>query len=574
MSYRRNSIDSDSQFSDEERRTKILGVFAGIGNNCNNMVGAGIFSSPGLVLHKVQSPGIALILWLIGGIVALCGSLSYVELGSSLSDGGGETIYLKTAFPRPRALLSYMFSFTMIVAIRPGAISADANVVAQYFVYMATAKGECENSDELHPKKYLANYDFWRLRLISLLVVWIITIYHIISNKWANRINQTLTTIKMTTLLVISGVGLAAIKRSISESSSTDPSNWKNLFPNVGIGARSLTGGLIPILFAYNGWNNLNYTLDEFVDPQKKLLVSNTISVGIVTILYLLANIAYTNVPLTQVTGGSDPSEIIAGQFALNVGGLKLARALSFFVCLSAFGALAAMMWSGSRVIVAAAKANYIPIFSPWLTKWNSKTDTPINALIAQSVWCSVIILFCPYDDPFQFLVVISEYTSWVFFGLSALGLLVLRKRQPDLRRPFKVFRIFPILFICFALFIIFGSFVNDDETTLDIKLPKVNVTLNNSCGYGNDDGEPSYAYYLPYTTSLIVIAISAICWYFLFHINWRNRLSQGENEKSNHEDIKNDDRLPLEAAETIETIESNNSSQISQTPESAMSKA
>ncbi|CAG8598640.1 11889_t:CDS:10 [Ambispora leptoticha] len=518
MSYV-DSVDSDSQFSDEERRTKILGVFAGIGNNCNNMVGAGIFSSPGLVLHKVKSPGIALILWLIGGIVALCGSLSYVELGSSLSDGGGETIYLKTAFPRPRALFSYMFSFTMIVAIRPGAISADANVVAQYFVYLITAKGECENSEDLHPKKYLSDYEFWRLRLISFTVIWIITVYHIISNIWANRINQTLITIKMTTLVVISAVGLATIKKSISESDSTNPSNWKNLFPNVEINARTLTGGLIPILFAYNGWNNLNYTLDEFIDPKKKLLASNTISVGIVTILYLLANVAYTNVPLTQVTGGFDPSEIIAGQFALNVGGLNLARALSFFVCLSAFGALAAMMWSGSRIIVAAAKANYIPIFSPWLSAWNNKTDTPINALLSQ-------------------------------YGVRALGLLVLRKRRPDLQRPFKVFRIFPFLFVCFALFIICGSFIDNGSHTNNNnrvqtndsynELPKANITSKrrSSCDYNDNNDKGTH-----YTCQDIFI---------------NRRLSHlSQDEKSNHEDVNSDDRLPFQTTDTFESIDS-----------------
>ncbi|CAG8445263.1 6035_t:CDS:2, partial [Ambispora gerdemannii] len=299
-------------------RTQFLGTFAGIGNNCNNMIGVGIFSSPGLVLREIGSPGLALILWVVGGVASLFGSLSYVELGSSIPDGGGETVYLEQAYPHPKALLSYMFSFAMIVAIRPAYISADANVFAQYFLYLIKAKVQCD-SDYLHPKEYIVDWKFWQLRLCSLAAVVIVTGYHIRSNKWANRINQTLTIIKMLTLLVISIIGLATISRFINENDT----NWKNMFPNdMNIGARSLTAALIPILFAYNGWNNLNY---------------------------LCANIAYTNIPLLNITGNDEPSEIIAGQFALEVGGFKLARALSFFVCLSAFGVLAANIFVGSR---------------------------------------------------------------------------------------------------------------------------------------------------------------------------------------------------------------------------------
>ncbi|CAG8521860.1 12605_t:CDS:2 [Ambispora gerdemannii] len=421
------------------------------------MIGAGIFSSPGLVLSAIQSPGIALILWVVGGIFAMFGSLSY--LGSSIPDGGGEIVYLKRAYPRPRALFSYMFSFAMIVAIQPAYTSAISNVFAQYFLYLVKAKGHCD-IDYLHPKEYNADWNFWQIRLCSLAAIVIITIYHMASNKWANRINQTLTIIKMSTLLTISIIGLATIPRVINDENA----NWKNMFPSdVNISARSLTAALMPILFAYGGWNNLNYTLDEFVDPKTKLFTSNIISVGIVTFLYLCANIAYTNVPLSKITGNNEPSEIIASKFAFQVGGFDLARVLSLFVSLSAFGALAANVWAGSRVIVAAARRNYIP-FSSWLQQWNEDTDTPIFALITQAVWSSLIIIVYPHNDPFKFFISLGEYCMWIFLFLSVLGLLFLRHSKPNLFRPFKVFILIPIIFIIFTLFILIGSFINDSS--------------------------------------------------------------------------------------------------------------
>ncbi|CAG8438506.1 5701_t:CDS:2 [Ambispora gerdemannii] len=521
------SDDISSNMSSE--RIRLLGTFAGIGNNCNSMIGAGIFSSPGLVLSEIRSPGLALILWAVGGIAALFGSLSY--LGSSTPDGGGETVYLEQAYPRPKALFSYMFSFTMIVAIQPAHMSAVANVFAQYFLYLIKAKGRCD-IDYLHPNEYITDWRFWQLRLCSLATIIIITIYHILSNKWANRINQTLIIIKMLTLLAISIIGLATIPRFINGENT----NWKNMFPSdMNISARSLTAALIPILFAYGGWNNLNYTLDEFVNPREKLFASNSISVCLVTFLYLCANIAYTNVPLTNITRANEPSEIIAGKFAFQVGGFNLARTLSFFVCLSAFGALAANVWSGSRVIVAAAKRDYIP-FSSWFRKWNENTDTPMFALVTQAVLSSLIIIFYPHNDPFKFFVNLGQYCMWIFLFLTVLGLLFLRYSQPTLTRPFKVFLSIPIIFLIFTLFIIIGSFVNDSPNSPYSQQQPNNDRCESSYKY------VKYKYYLPYVVSLVVIGLGAICWYISYRPKCKTlSLSILSDEASNLPLEKND---------------------------------
>ncbi|CAG8636963.1 4722_t:CDS:2 [Ambispora gerdemannii] len=512
----RDNLDNYDHSSDDlasdvsAGRTRLLGTFAGIGNNCNNMIGAGIFASPGLVLNEIQSPGIALILWTVGGIVTLFGSLSYVELGSSKPDGGGETVYLEQAYPHPKALFSYMFSFAMIVVIQPAYMSAIANVFAQYFLYLVKAKGRCD-IDYLHPKEYIADWKFWQLRLCSLAAVVIITTYHILSNKWANHINQTFTIIKMATLLTISIIGLATIPQLINDENT----NWKNMFPNNrNISAHSLTAAFIPILFSYGGWNNLNYTLDEFVNPREKLFLSNN----------FCANIAYTNVPLSKITDNNEPSEIIASQLAFQVGGFNLARTLSFFVCLSAFGALAANIWAGSRVIVAAAKRKYMP-FSSWFQKWNPDTDTPIFALITQGVLSSLIIIFFPDNDPFVFFVSLGEYCIWIFLFLSALGLLFLRYSEPNLDRPFKVFILIPVLFIMFTLFIIIGSFVNDSSIQEQQQLEQPKTPKDDQlCESYKGHKYAAYKYYLPYVLSFVVIGVGAICWYFLYHIKFEIR--------------------------------------------------
>ncbi|CAG8602032.1 12679_t:CDS:2, partial [Ambispora leptoticha] len=293
MSRNNNSNNDDSEASDTSTigRTRVLGSLS------------------------------ALVLWTVGGITALFGSLVYTELGSSIPDGGGETVYLQKAYPRPKALFSYMFSLIIIVIIRNESPLCDI--------------------DYLHPNKFIVDWNFWQLRLWSLSAVILVTFYHILSNKWANHINQTLTIIKMSTLIVIFIIGIAEIPQSINNELNT---NWKNMFPNNAIvNVNSLTAAFIPILFAYDD------SLDEFYNPQEQLKKSNSISVLVVTVLYLGVNIAYTNIPLSNITGSYAPSEILAGGFAFQIGGFRLARTLSFFICLSAFGALAANICAGSR---------------------------------------------------------------------------------------------------------------------------------------------------------------------------------------------------------------------------------
>ncbi|CAG8658713.1 8127_t:CDS:2 [Ambispora gerdemannii] len=525
---RTTTDDNNDGSSDFMGRTKLLGTFSGIGNNCNNMIGAGIFSSPGLVLSEIQSPGIALILWFVGGIAALFGSLSYTELGSSILEGGGEIVYLERAYPRPQALFSYMFSFAMIVAIRPASMCAIANVFAQYFLYLLKAEERCD-IDYLHPKEYIVDWQFCHGGYNNNLPHYIQQMGK--SNKSNSHNNKDFDPV------------------------SDENTNWKHMFPNdMNISGRSLTAALIPILFAYSGWGNLNYTLDEFVDPKKKLFMSNSISVGIVTFLYLCANIAYTNVPLSKITGNTEPSEIIAGRFAFQVGGFNLARALSFFICLSAFGALAANVWAGSRVIVAAAKRNYIP-FSSWLQKWNGHTDTPIFALLTQAVWSSLIIIFYPHNDPFKFFINVGGHCMWIFLFLSASGLLFLRYSEPELARPFKVFILIPIIFIMFSLFIIIGSFV-DDSTLKKQQLEQPETINDRPCKSAK---YAKFNYHLPYIVSLAVVGVSAICWYFLYELDLRVNfeLRRTSRPHGNDEKWSVGKVIPMEVTGTNDTFES-----------------
>ncbi|CAI2169621.1 7255_t:CDS:2 [Funneliformis geosporum] len=289
-----------------------LGVYYGIGMNVNNVLGSGIVTTPGIIWNSVKSPVIVLILWLIGGLVSMAGSLTYVELGAM----------------------------------------------------------------------------------------------HKISDR----------------------------EKSLS--------NWQEpLDGDANIAAYS--SSVLLIMFSYDGWNNLNYSLDEFKNPGKQLIKSNSISVGIVTIMYLLVNVAFISViPKGDVLDNKTTNETIAVSFFNHLfRSDAIVRMFTLLIVLSVIGTAAANVWSGSRVIVAAARSKFFPIYSDQLKNWHDNYNTPINALLAQCIWCSLIILFVGSSftiTSYELFSKFAMYSFWIFYFATGVGLLVLRRQSPQKKRPFR----------------------------------------------------------------------------------------------------------------------------------------
>ncbi|CAB4418940.1 unnamed protein product [Rhizophagus irregularis] len=423
-----------SEPSLKPRNDSLLGVFYGIGMNVNNVIGSGIVTAPGIVWNAVKSPGIVLLLWLIGGIVSMAGSLTYVELGAIHKISGGETKYLQTAYPNPKLLMSYLFSFMFVLVIRPGLICAVIQIGAQYFWY--TIKGR-RFSDDIDPKLSGWNLQFspfWFIKLLAIVLLFIITVYHMLSNRWAAMINQSLAIIKLITYSIIALAGLY----KLCQNTETSRKNWQTpLSGDTDIATYSSTT-ILSIMFTYNGWNNLNYSLDEFRNPEKKLILSNSISVAIVTVMYLLVNVAFISVvPQELIINNNKIDETIAAEFFRQLfgGNQTIARFFTFLVVLSVMGTAAVDVWSGSRVIVAAAKSDFFPKYSRELRNWNERFNTPINALLAQFIWCSILMIFVGGSFSISSFVLFSNFASysyWIFYLATGIGLLLIRKRSKN----------------------------------------------------------------------------------------------------------------------------------------------
>ncbi|CAG8594013.1 13369_t:CDS:10 [Acaulospora morrowiae] len=396
---------------------------------------SGIFVTPGIVWQSMGSSGAALMVWILGGVITLAASLSYTELGTRISEQGGELVYLRSSFPKPHNLFSFLFSFMFFFAIRVGSIAAVSQAFAQYLVYSLSTSDECTRYLQINPRNGVNDMNFWTLKFIALGGLLIVTAYHIYSSPLANKINKILAYVKTLTLFTIAVLGIVNLKSPYN--------NWESFFDGTTLTITSFSTSLISVLYSYNGWNNLNYSLAEFKNPENRLVYSNVISVLIVGCLYILANIAFISVVPSKYAKnpGHEFNEVIAGYFAEYVWNRQFGRVLSFCVAISTFGTLGALCWSGSRVIQTAAEKNYFPIGAEKLRKDDERFNTPKNALITQFIWCTftiVVVGASITSDPFKILSDYSQYSAWIFYGLTGAALFHLKRKPSDKKNTFK----------------------------------------------------------------------------------------------------------------------------------------
>ncbi|KAF9999238.1 hypothetical protein BGZ65_005380 [Modicella reniformis] len=377
------------------------------------IIGSGIFASPGPVFAYSKSVGVSLIIWFVSGLVAFAGALCYAELGSAMpSSGGGEHAYLNHAFG---SLPAFLFSWSSIALLKVVFAEYVVNIIAQ------------STWDPTTPMRH------WSNKLIGIACLLILSGLNSIS-------------VTIVTLLVIGITGCVVLAQKTLSSHNFDHAFEGESQPSLGDIALGLYSGL----WAYDGWNNLNYVSTEMKNPTKDLPRVIFAGLPIVIIFYLLANTAYYAVLPAQVVMSTNTVAIDFGkQMFGNTGGVLFALC----VACSCFGAANGSIFTGARVIYASAREGYLPkIFG----KVNEKRRTPIAALGLQAVMTSIMIL----GGSFSALVNFYSVAAWLFYLASILGLLYLRYLEPNLKRPFRVWTIVPIVFTFFGLFLFVMPFV------------------------------------------------------------------------------------------------------------------
>ena len=379
-----------------------------------NVVGAGIFLTPGLVAGMVPGPLSFLGLWLLGGILALLGALSYAELAARRPRAGGEYVYLREGFG---PLAGFLSGWTSFVAGFSGAIAAAAVGFAEYLGRLLPAAANAQPMLEL-------SLGFWTLGLsprsmVALLVIALFTLVHL-SGLGAGRVVQNL--LAMLNVLTIAllvavgfGVGAGDGPEGVALEAAPSEGHW--------------LVALILVMFTYSGWNAAAYVAGEIRDPRRKLPRALGVGTGVVIALYLLLNLLYLHALGSAglagtVAVGDAAAEVLFGPIGTAV--------FTPLVLLALASSISAMVVTGPRVYYAMARDGCLPRAFGAVAPGRG---VPVLALVAQSAWSAVLVL----SGTFEAVLTYTGFAVVLFSGAAVAALFALRRRDPHGPRPYAV---------------------------------------------------------------------------------------------------------------------------------------
>jgi APA family basic amino acid/polyamine antiporter len=362
-----------------------------------NMVGTGIFTTTGFMARDLGSAWVILATWIVGGIIALCGALAYAELGAALPEAGGEYVYLREAYG---PLVGFLSGWTSFFVGFSGAIAAALLGFAGYL-------------DRLAPALTAAGGD---ARVVVLAALWILTAAHCLGVGPSSRLQATLAACTIGAIVVMVAAGFSIGHGSFSNLRSAAPSHG------------SVAVSLIFVLYAYSGWNAAAYLAGEIRDPSRGVPRALLIGTAAVAALYFALNATYLYaLPVAKLAGVLSVGETTADALF----GRGAARLVAAIIALAILSSASAMVLAGPRVYYAMARDRMAPHL---LATTGARSGAPATAIIVQSVWTSVLILFF---HTFEAVVVYTGFAVTLFSAAAVGAVIVLRTMRPAMPRPF-----------------------------------------------------------------------------------------------------------------------------------------
>ncbi|EKM56614.1 uncharacterized protein PHACADRAFT_172270 [Phanerochaete carnosa HHB-10118-sp] len=413
----------------------------------NRVIGTGIFATPSVILRSSGSVGLSLVMWLLGALVAACGTAVYIELGTGIPRNGGEKNYLEFIFRRPVFLSTCVYA---MYAVFIGWQSASVTVFGEYIMHAI---------DPMHPSSPVFS------RLASLLCITFAFVLHGTHIKWGVRLQNFLGAFKLIILTGMAFSGLAALAGIPGFKLQNPPDNfrWDTMWRGSGSGgANAFVTGLYTIIWCFIGYSNANYALSEIRDPVRTIKFAAPIAMIAITVVYMLVNIAYYAVVDKDTILSS--GRIAAALFFGRLWGQRTERILSAIVALSSLGNVLAVLFSHGRVIQELGKEGVLP-FSKFFAS-NKPFDAPMAGLFAQFLVTAFLIAAVPAGDAYLFMLSMSSYPLSLINTLVSGGLLLLHIPSIGLDKsykwspPFQTYLHVIAFFFASNLFLVFAPLV------------------------------------------------------------------------------------------------------------------
>jgi APA family basic amino acid/polyamine antiporter len=386
------------------------------------VIGSGIFLSPSEIAAAVPVPLLMLAVWVVGGMFSFFGAVAFAELGAAMPEAGGIYIYLREAYG---PLISFLFGWTLFLVIDSGAVATLAvafshNILPRFVEMTPLVK-----------------------KLIAAAFVAFLGAVNYVGLRWGSRLQN------LTTYLKTSAIGIIVIGVFFFAKGQGRPVNFVEPAPgpfNFGLlGAFGV--GLIASLWAYKGWEAATYSAGEVKNPRKNLPLGILIGTVSVIVLYVLANLAYLYIfPIGKIAASEgrvalDVMQIISGPFGASL--------ITFLILFSILGAANQTMLTSPRVYFAMARDG---MFFKKVAECHPKFLTPHVSIVTITVWSILLTLTGTFKQLFTYVI----FGEWIFFGMTVAAVIILRRKRPDLERPYKTwgYPVTPVVFVLAAVYV------------------------------------------------------------------------------------------------------------------------
>ncbi len=424
-----------------------LGRASAIAIVVGTVIGSGIFLVPKDMIQQTGSPQMVLWVWVFGGILSLFGALTYAELAAAMPDAGGEYVYLREAYG---PFFGFLYGWTQTWVAK----SASIATLATGFLYYAgnfwpALEGVLWKIDlPIGPAGGPLEIRYGQLGAMAVILA--LGGLNYFGVKFGGQVQVVVTVIKVALIALIISIGLG--------SEVGEVANFASSVPAVG-GFAGFFGALVAALWAYDGWNNVNMVSSEIRNPQKNLpqaLIGGTL---LVIAIYLLANVAYFYVLPSETVASTDR---VAAEMMRRIMGPQGAAAVSVAAMISIFAALNGSILTGSRVPYAAARDGY---FFSIYAKVHPEYRTPGVSILLLSLWSAILVLSGRYRELYTLVI----FPSWILYTMATASVLVLRRKRPDLPRPYRTlgYPYVPVLFVGVGIVLIGSTLVNSPRESL-----------------------------------------------------------------------------------------------------------
>ncbi len=406
---------------------RVLGLWDIVGIVIGGIVGSGIFIVPAAIAAQVDAPVLFLAVWVVGGILSFFGALSFAELGAAYPQAGGVYVYLREAYG---SAVAFLFGWTLFLVIDSGAVATLAVAFSTKYLPF------------FFPMSPLA------AKLVAVVFVLALVAVNYVGVRWGANLQNLLTIIKFGALAAVCLIVFVWGRGDAANLVSPTPG-----FFNLGL-LGSFGVALVAVLWAYKGWEAATYSVGETRNPGRNLPLGLFIGTLAVIGIYIITNLAYLYLFPTDRIAASD--RIASDAMSLAIGPVG-ASIIAVIILFSITGAANQVLLTSPRVYYAMSRDG---LFFKRIADVHPRFLTPHVSILAIGAWSVILSLSGTFEQLFTYVI----FGQWIFFSLTAGAVLLLRRKRPDLPRPYRVsgYPITPVIFILSALFISLNTLINE----------------------------------------------------------------------------------------------------------------